>query len=263
MHVHLGEGESGHRDHDRGSHRHRVLLERTDQVEAPDRDHDLDEHDQEADDVARPLPAVVAELVEDARLADDQVEDDPGVHADPAHREKELCRGRYVGAAATEGAPREHHLVDAGLVPHRGEEPEEGAADEVPDHDHEDRLDQAETEDRAEGAEHPVDRRQVRAHPDPELLKRRRIPVLNRDRLDAVRVEADRLAQLALFLLEDRHGYALLLGVSREIRLAGLCAQNRTSDNPKKAATSALLRGVRRLPPAPGPLPASRPRRRR
>jgi len=90
-------------------------------------------------------------------------------------------------------------------VAHRRKEPEQRAAEDVPDHDDDDRLHETETEDRAERSEHPVDRREVRAHPDPELLKRRRVPLLNGNWLDAVRVEAAGLAQLALFLLDDRH----------------------------------------------------------
>jgi hypothetical protein len=175
------------------------------EVEAPDGDQDLDEHDQQADEVTRPLPAVVAELVKDALVADDEVEDHPRVHADPAHCQKELGGGRDVGASTPEGAPREHHLVDARLVTHRREEPEEGAAGDVADHDNDDRLDKAQAEDGPKRAEHPVDRREVRAHPNPELLKRSRVTVCDWHRLDPVRVEAYGLGQFALFLLEYRH----------------------------------------------------------
>ncbi len=205
---------------------------------------------------------MVAELVEEALVSDDEVEDDPRVHADPAHRQEELGRGWDVGSSPAEGAPREHHLVHARLVSHRREEPEQGAADDVSDHDDQNGLDETETEDRAERSEHPVDRREIGAHPDPELLKRRRVPVCNRYRLDAVRVETNRLAQLTLFLLDGRHMPSCCGGVPGN-PVAGLCSRNRTGDNPKKVATSALLLAARPLRRAPGPPRARRPRRRR
>ena len=78
-----------------------------------------------------PVPGmVVAHVLEDA---EHEVEHDPGVDAEPAHRHQQLRDGRQVGAAAAERRARQHHLVDAGAVAHHAEEAEERAADDVAD----------------------------------------------------------------------------------------------------------------------------------
>ena len=61
----------------------------------------------------------------------------------------------------------------------------------VADHEHEKRLDEAQPEDDPERSEHPVDRGDVGARPDPELLQRRRVAVGRRNRFDPVRVQPD------------------------------------------------------------------------
>ena len=112
-----------------------------------------------------------------------------GVDPDPAHRHQELQPGRQVPAAAAERRTREHHLVDAGLVAHHGERGEDRAADDVADDDDQDRLHEPEAEHDAERAEDPVDRRDVRARPDPELLPARGVPVGFGNLLNRVSVE--------------------------------------------------------------------------
>ena len=68
--------------------RHRVLLERLDQVEADDRDHDLHGHHHEPDCVLRAGAAGWSPI--SSKHAEHEVEHDPGVDADPAHRHQQL-----------------------------------------------------------------------------------------------------------------------------------------------------------------------------
>ena len=76
------------------------------------------------------------------RIAERESSDDPGVDPEPAHGHQHL-HGRQVRAAAAERRARERHLVDAGPVAHHAERAEDRAADEVADHEHEQRLDEA------------------------------------------------------------------------------------------------------------------------
>src|SRR5665647_527388 len=83
------------------------------------------------------------------------------------------------------------------------EEAEERTADEIAEDEDEQRLDDAQAENDPERTEDPVDRRDVRAGPDPELLHRRRRAIRCGNRRDAVLVELDGLSQLGPLLLHD------------------------------------------------------------
>jgi len=141
---------------------------------------------------------VVAHVLEDP---EHEVEHDPGVDAEPPHRHQQLGNSGQIGAAATERRTREHHLVHAGSMAHDAEDAEERATDEIADDEDEQRLDNAQAENDPERPEDPVDRRDVRAGPDPELLHRRRRAIRCGDLRDAVLVELDGLSQLGALLL--------------------------------------------------------------
>jgi hypothetical protein len=181
-----GPGQDAHQRHDPEHDRDRVLLERPDQVEAVHPDPDLDDHDDGDHDELDAERVVHPEVAQDGDGEDHR---EVGVDPDPAHRHQELQPGRQVPAAAAEWRPREHHLVDAGLVAHHGQGGEDRAADEVADDDDQDRLREPEAEHDAERTQDPVDRRDVRTGPDPELLPARGVPVGLGNLLNRVGVE--------------------------------------------------------------------------
>ena len=120
-----------------------------------------------------------------------EVEHDPGVHTDPGHRQHALDHTGDDAASPSERRPPEHHLVDGRAVADDVEEAEEGAAEDVADRDHDDRLEEAEAERDPQGAQHPIDRGEVGSEPDPELLGGSRVARPGGDRLDPVGVEGD------------------------------------------------------------------------
>jgi hypothetical protein len=180
------ECQHGHHGHHHRGRRHCVLLERADRVEAVQRQPELHQHDQHRHQRLQPGAAGDPELAEHGQS---QVEHHPGVHPDPGHREQPLHDTRYDGSATAERGPAEHHLVHRGPVPDHVEQPERGTAQDVAHGNHDQGFEQAQPERDAERAEHPVDRCQVRAGPDPELLPRGRVPAVGGDRLDPVGVE--------------------------------------------------------------------------
>ena len=180
-------GQDAHEHHDHDRHRNGVFLEGADGVEAVDADRHLQRHhDRDDDEVGEPRVGN-AELAEDRHSNLDR---EIRVDADPAKRHQEHQRARQISAAPSEGRAAKHHLIDAGLVTHDGEGGENRAADEVADHDDGNGVPQSELQDDAEGAERPVERCDIRAGPDPHLLRAGGVPVTIRDRLDAVIVRS-------------------------------------------------------------------------
>ncbi|MCP9947375.1 hypothetical protein LUX33_02070 [Actinomadura madurae] len=137
---------------------------------------------------------------------DHQVEDHPGVDPDPSHGEQPLDQAGHDRAAPAEGPAPEDHLVHAGAVADDVEQTEDRAAHQVAERDDRQGLDEAQPEGDAEGAEHPVDRRDVGAAPDPELLPGGGVPGSGRNGLGAVLVEAHRLRPVRVRGVVDGHG---------------------------------------------------------
>ena len=136
--VVLGPGDDRHGHEDAEGDWHRVALELGDRLESPRRQVDLQAHDQHHDDDLQPgAGRVVPELADEG---EDEVEHDPGVDGAPAGRDQPLHRRREIAAPTAEGASRHDHLADAGLLAHEDEEAEDGHADEVADHQHQDGL---------------------------------------------------------------------------------------------------------------------------
>ncbi|MNN70521.1 hypothetical protein D3C81_1863760 [compost metagenome] len=131
-----------------------------DRAVAPGRDADLDQHYRQGDEVLQLHATADAHPLQGG---DGQVQHDPGVGGHPAHRHEYLHEGRQVGPAPTESQAREHHLRNAGAVPHDGHGTEQRASQDVADQDHQQCLDQAQPERNTNGAEHPIDRRHVGA----------------------------------------------------------------------------------------------------
>ncbi|MNO95928.1 hypothetical protein D3C76_875850 [compost metagenome] len=159
-HVDMDERQGGHHQHDQQDDGHRVALEVPDRAVAPGRDADLDQHYRQGDEVLQLHATADAHPLQGG---DGQIQHDPGVGGHPAHRHEYLHESRQVGPAPTEGQAREHHLRNAGAVPHEGHRTEQGASQEIADQDHQQRLDQAQPERNTDGAEHPIDRRDVGA----------------------------------------------------------------------------------------------------
>ena len=166
--------------HDRHRHEyddrrgHRPLLERGDGPVAQPGDRDLHGHEEQRDEDLRPV--VLRRRVDHPELPQqghDQVEDDPRVDRAPADGQQRLDRCRHIGAAAAEGGPRQHHAGDPGPLPHEDEQPEDRHADRVAGDEDDQGVAQPEPEVDPQRAEDPVDRRDVRAAPDPELARAR------------------------------------------------------------------------------------------
>ena len=120
---------------------------------------------------------------------ENEVEHHPGVDADPAHRQDELHHSGHARSVAAERSPPEDHRVHRGAVTDHVEGAEDRASDDVAEHHHQQSLDQAEPQRDTQCAQHPVDRRDVRARPDPEQLPRGTVAASVGYRLDSVRVE--------------------------------------------------------------------------
>src|SRR6202040_2176861 len=140
----LTPGENAHQHHDDDSHRHGVLLKREDRIEAADSDDDLHHHHERDDDEDRQQGFRYSKLAENGhRDLDRKI----GVHPDPAQRHQKHKQARKIRAPAAEGGAAKHHLIDPGLVAHHRERGEDGAAEDVADHDDGDGLPQPELED--------------------------------------------------------------------------------------------------------------------
>src|SRR5215212_9072437 len=181
--VAAGPRDDGHGDEDDQRDRDGPLLEGADGVEAERRKADLYRHEHQHHDDLGCRRAGNAELVEQG---DAEVKDNPGVYRDPSRGDHYLEESWEVRAPPTERAAGQDHLRHPGPLPHQHERAEDHHPYGVTDSQDQHGIPEPQPKHDPERPEHPVDRGDVGAGPDPELIKRRRVLVLLRDGRDAV-----------------------------------------------------------------------------
>ncbi|SKB71702.1 hypothetical protein SAMN05660473_02023 [Arthrobacter sp. 49Tsu3.1M3] len=131
---------------------------------------DLGSHDESGN---ADLPRIVVGLriypPQGSEQRHDQVQDDPGVDCTPADHQKGLNGRREVVSAPAKGGAGQYHACRPRLLAQEDEAPEEQHPDQVAQDKDGDRIREPQAELDAERSEHPVDRREVGASPDPEL----------------------------------------------------------------------------------------------
>ena len=205
--VRLGQDDPGGDQEDDRQDRERVALEHVHQVVAEERDHDLQDDD---DDQARGLRQV-RERVEGERAAH-------AVHREPAHPGGDGVQagGQHV-APVTEAEAAQHHLrdpVDRALL---GQQPLGDGADRGPDDDPEHGLPEVQAE-RGDREHADEDRRElhVRRAPRPEQLQRLAVPFVQRDELGTAGLDGDDPLAVGS-LASDRAGRHVLVGQDSSI----------------------------------------------
>ncbi|CAH0302890.1 hypothetical protein SRABI128_04237 [Microbacterium sp. Bi128] len=170
--LHAEPGHCRHHGQDDDGGRNGPLLEGSNGFIAEPGDGYLYSHDEGGD---ANLPGVVLGLrvnpAERSEQGHDQIQDDPGVDRTPADHQKSLDAGGQVVAAPAEGGAGQHHAGRPGLLAQQDEAAEEQHPDEVSEDKNRDGVRESQAKLDAERSEHPVDRGEIGAGPDPELAR--------------------------------------------------------------------------------------------